>query len=85
MSDPYSNMEETLGYFLKAHKRGRKHLRSMKAATAIAYGLAFGTDLDWQHNQAGWRLKIGERETDLLLKLCEKKGITIDEITKEKV
>ena len=62
---------ETLKQFLKAHSRGKNHLRTVKAEAAIALGIAYGTDLDYSSHQPGWRLKISEKETKIILKKCE--------------
>lgn len=74
---------ETLKYFLKAHSRGKKHMKKIKAENAIAFGLAFGSDLNMENHQKGWRLQINDEETLRLLKGCAEEGICLEK--KEKV
>jgi hypothetical protein len=73
-------MNETLIYFLKAHRRGRKHMKTMKAHTAIDFGLA-----SFEKNiPPGWRLVIGEEETEKLLKLCERREEKLKQYCKKR-
>jgi len=76
-------MRETLNYFVQAHKHGRKHMKTIKADTAVEFGLHSFAD----NVPKGWRLEIGEKETENLLKLCERLGVILegDEIGQKEV
>lgn len=72
----------TLEMFLKAHRKGKKHMRTVKADTAYIYGLAEGLEID-PHGHKTYRLEIGDREIQILLKICTKEKVKIKKKEKQ--